>query len=64
MRLLEIDWGQFLEDLPCFQRLPCEARRQYLVIVRPSQPIALGAPESRRCEPVAGQTSEWPVIRA
>jgi len=26
--------------------------------------VALGASESRRCKPVAGQTSEWRMIRS
>ena len=30
MNILEIDWQHFLDDLPAFQSLPCEARRLFL----------------------------------
>jgi hypothetical protein len=39
MQILEIDWQQFLEDLPSFQRLPREARLVFLEKVRQGQPI-------------------------
>jgi Helicase conserved C-terminal domain len=39
MQILEIDWQQFLEDLPGFQRLPREARLVFLERVRQGQPI-------------------------
>ncbi len=40
MQILEIDWKQFLDQLPSFQRLGREARRLFLEKVRPSQPIS------------------------
>jgi hypothetical protein len=39
MQILEIDWQQFLEDLPAFQRLPREARLLFLERVRQGQPV-------------------------
>ena len=39
MQILEIDWQQFLDDLPRFQPLPLATRRLFLEKVRPSQPV-------------------------
>lgn len=41
MQVLEIDWNQFLDQLPSFQRLPVEARRLFLEKVRPNQPVSV-----------------------
>ena len=39
MQILEIDWQQFLNDLPGFQRLPQGSRLVFLEKVRQGQPI-------------------------
>lgn len=39
MQILEIDWDQFIGQLPPFQILPQEARRVYLERVGPTQPV-------------------------